>query len=285
MTRTIPGPGDDTDTGAYCAPTDGLGASTLAGRANARVCRRIRRADRSVRARGGRLAGPNHRRPSAVRRQLRLVAGRIGFVFTRQRRQVLDLRGTWRVAPALDAARGPPPNAAVLTRRTPRQLSSAIGATKSTWSWSSVDGTWQRVLNRGTDFPMDPSWSPDGTRVVWHAYPNNLMPWDQSALVVADIDGRRTADDRAARRGRPMPMPASRRTGSRIVCVCDRAGALNVTEISARRRRPADPPRGPMGARRTRLFARRTDDRLYPQRRRRLHALDRGERRRDGRVR
>ncbi len=27
----------------------------------------------------------------------------------------------------------------------------------------SLDGTWQRVLNRGSDFPMDPSWSPDGS--------------------------------------------------------------------------------------------------------------------------
>src|SRR5262245_16284898 len=96
----------------------------------------------------------------------------------------------------------------------------------------SVDGTWQRVLNRGSDFPMDPSWSPDGTRLVWHAYPNTLMPWDQSALVVAEVEG-----------GEPRTIAAAARTayanarfspdGHRLVCVCDRAGALNVTELSA----------------------------------------------------
>ena len=96
----------------------------------------------------------------------------------------------------------------------------------------SVDGTWQRVLNRGSDFPMDPSWSPDGTRLVWHAYPNTLMPWDQSALVVAEVEG-----------GEPRTIAAAARTayanarfspdGHRLVCVCDRGGALNVTEMSA----------------------------------------------------
>ena len=73
----------------------------------------------------------------------------------------------------------------------------------------SVDGTWQRVLNRGSDFPMDPSWSPDGTRLVWHAYPNTLMPWDQSALVVAEVEsGNRERSRR--QRGRRTPMRASR---------------------------------------------------------------------------
>jgi Tol biopolymer transport system component len=65
----------------------------------------------------------------------------------------------------------------------------------------SVDGTWQRVLNRGSDFPMDPSWSPDGRRVVWHAYPNTMMPWDQSALVVVE-----------AERGEPRTIAGAPRT-------------------------------------------------------------------------
>jgi len=96
----------------------------------------------------------------------------------------------------------------------------------------SIDGTWQRVLNRGTDFPMDPSWSPDSTRVIWHAYPNNCMPWDESAVVIADIDG-----------GAPQVIAGAPRTayaqarfspdGTRIACVCDRDGSLNVTEMGA----------------------------------------------------
>lgn len=96
----------------------------------------------------------------------------------------------------------------------------------------SVDGVFQRVLNRGSDFPMDPSWSPDSTRVLWHAYPYNYMPWDESALMVAEIAG-----------GEPHRIAGAPRTayaqarfspdGTRIVCVCDRDGALNVTELSA----------------------------------------------------
>ncbi|MEA2596521.1 MAG: hypothetical protein QOF01_2990 [Thermomicrobiales bacterium] len=95
-----------------------------------------------------------------------------------------------------------------------------------------TDGNWQRVLKHGSDFPMDPSWSPDSKRVIWHAYPNTMMPWDQSAVVMADIEG-----------GEPRTISAAPRTayanarfspdGSRIVCVCDHGGALNVTELSA----------------------------------------------------
>lgn len=65
---------------------------------------------------------------------------------------------------------------------------------------------------------------------VWHAYPNTLMPWDESALVVADLDG-----------GEPRRIAAAPRTayanarfapdGRRIVRVCDRGGSLNVTEL------------------------------------------------------
>ena len=93
------------------------------------------------------------------------------------------------------------------------------------------DGRWQRALNRGDDLPMDPTWSPDGGRVIWHAYPNRLMPWDQSALVVAAVAG-----------GAPRTIAAGDRVayanarfapdGRRIVCLCDRAGALNITEMA-----------------------------------------------------
>lgn len=96
----------------------------------------------------------------------------------------------------------------------------------------SADGSWQRRLNRGSDFPMDPSWSPDSKRLVWHAYPYNCMPWDESALVVADVEN-----------GEPRPIASGARIayanarfspdGRHIVCVCDRSGALNVMEMAA----------------------------------------------------
>jgi dipeptidyl aminopeptidase/acylaminoacyl peptidase len=96
----------------------------------------------------------------------------------------------------------------------------------------SLDGTWQRVLNASSDFPMDPSWSPDSRRLVWHAYPNTLMPWDQSALVVAEIEGSGPRTIAAA----PRTAYANARfspDGNRLVCVCDRSGALNVTLLDA----------------------------------------------------
>lgn len=96
----------------------------------------------------------------------------------------------------------------------------------------SLDGSWQRVLNRGSDFPMDPSWSPDSRRLVWHAYPHNQMPWDESVLVVADIEGEAPRTVAGAARTAYANARFSP-DGSRIACVADRGGALNVTELDA----------------------------------------------------
>ncbi len=95
-----------------------------------------------------------------------------------------------------------------------------------------ADGSAYRKLNRGSDFPMDPSWSPDSRQVIWHAYPYNTMPWDQSALVVADRDG---GEPRVIAAGRRVAYANARFSpdGRRIVCSCDRTGALNVTEMAA----------------------------------------------------
>ncbi len=96
----------------------------------------------------------------------------------------------------------------------------------------SSDGTLERVLNRGSDFPMDPSWSPDSQRLIWHAYPNTLMPWDQSSLVVAGIDSGRLQTISSA----PRVAFANARfspDGGAIVCLCDRNGSLNVTLLDS----------------------------------------------------
>lgn len=48
-----------------------------------------------------------------------------------------------------------------------------------------VDGsTWPvRVSTGRNDFALDPTWSPDGTRVVWHEWDDPHMPWDESRIV------------------------------------------------------------------------------------------------------
>ena len=46
-----------------------------------------------------------------------------------------------------------------------------------------------RVVDASHDFALDPAWSPDGTRLAWHAWDVPAMPWDESVIVVADAGG------------------------------------------------------------------------------------------------
>ncbi len=97
----------------------------------------------------------------------------------------------------------------------------------------STDDMHLRQVSRGSDIPMAPTWSPDGQLLVWHAYPFDAMPWDQSALMVADAfenDSPRVlaSGDRTA-----YAQAAYSPDGSRIVCVCDQSGVLNLMEMNA----------------------------------------------------
>ncbi len=96
---------------------------------------------------------------------------------------------------------------------------------------SAIDGSWQRLLNRGSDIPMTPAWSPDGRRVLWRAYPATCMPWDESAIVCGDVDG---SSPRILASGSRTVFADARFSpdGSRVVCVSDRGGALNVTQLA-----------------------------------------------------
>ena len=96
----------------------------------------------------------------------------------------------------------------------------------------SVDGSMQRIFSRNAEFPMAPAWSPDSRKLVWHAYPDHMMPWDQSALIVGDVDAGTSAviasGDRVAYANASFSPD-----GNAIVCVCDQNGALNVTLLDA----------------------------------------------------
>ena len=46
---------------------------------------------------------------------------------------------------------------------------------------------WPQILTGGHDFYMQPRWSPDGKRFAWVAWDHPNMPWDGTALYVADV--------------------------------------------------------------------------------------------------
>jgi len=97
----------------------------------------------------------------------------------------------------------------------------------------SADGNWTARVNRGSDIPLAPCWHPDSRRLIWAAYPYDLMPWDQSAIVTASIGGDQRPQVIAGGNRVAWAQPRFSPDGQRIVCVADQSGFLNVTEINA----------------------------------------------------
>jgi dipeptidyl aminopeptidase/acylaminoacyl peptidase len=50
------------------------------------------------------------------------------------------------------------------------------------------DGQWPVRLTTGSDFALDPAWSPDSSTVAWVEWDVPAMPWDSSRIVVRDAD-------------------------------------------------------------------------------------------------
>jgi dipeptidyl aminopeptidase/acylaminoacyl peptidase len=54
---------------------------------------------------------------------------------------------------------------------------------------AACDGSWVRRLSGAEDdeYVAEPKWSPDGRMLVWMQWPHYDMPWDEAAIVVADV--------------------------------------------------------------------------------------------------
>ncbi|RIK36040.1 MAG: hypothetical protein DCC58_19775, partial [Chloroflexi bacterium] len=62
---------------------------------------------------------------------------------------------------------------------------------------ASMDGSQVRCMTStdpaDDEYVAEPKWSPDGSKLVWMQWPHYDMPWDECALVVADVaSGERT---------------------------------------------------------------------------------------------
>ena len=86
-------------------------------------------------------------------------------------------------------------------------------------------GPWPVRLSAGADFAMDPCWSPDGTTVAWHEWDVPAMPWDESRIVTAPVDGSAPPVLVAGGAGVSVQQPRYSATGH-LGYLCDASGWL-----------------------------------------------------------
>jgi dipeptidyl aminopeptidase/acylaminoacyl peptidase len=83
------------------------------------------------------------------------------------------------------------------------------------------------TVSTGADYSFDPAWSPDGRLVVWHEWNFPAMPWDESHIVMRELDGGRVtvvAGGKGVATGQPRFAP----DGSALAYVSDATGWMNV---------------------------------------------------------
>jgi dipeptidyl aminopeptidase/acylaminoacyl peptidase len=95
-------------------------------------------------------------------------------------------------------------------------------------AWLAEDGPWPVRLSARADFCFDPVWSPDGRLVAWAEWDVPAMPWDDSRIMVAPVDGSKGPIAVAL----PGPVAASQPRfspdGSALGLLCDGGGWVNL---------------------------------------------------------
>ncbi|MBI2170268.1 MAG: S9 family peptidase [Actinobacteria bacterium] len=94
------------------------------------------------------------------------------------------------------------------------------------------DGSaWPIKVSHDADYAFDPSWSPDGRRVVWQEWDFPDMPWDGSRIAMATLDGPRPEEPvrvLTARSGSSASQPRYSFDGAQLAWVSDETGFENV---------------------------------------------------------
>jgi dipeptidyl aminopeptidase/acylaminoacyl peptidase len=91
-----------------------------------------------------------------------------------------------------------------------------------------LDGrSWPVRLSDGNDFALDPSWSPDSSRVAWHEWDVPAMPWDGSRIALRGAGASGSVEVVAGGPGVAVAQPRWSADG-RLGFLCDSGGWMNV---------------------------------------------------------
>lgn len=95
-----------------------------------------------------------------------------------------------------------------------------------------LDGSaWPARISGGADYAFDPAWSADGRRIVWHEWDFPNMPWDESRVAMATLDGLRAEGSPEAivsGDGVAVSQPRFSPDGTRLAWVSDATGWANL---------------------------------------------------------
>jgi dipeptidyl aminopeptidase/acylaminoacyl peptidase len=93
-----------------------------------------------------------------------------------------------------------------------------------------LDGSAPPVVASDASYAWDPAWSLDGVSLAWHEWDLPAMPWQESRVVVAEVDAGRVRNRRvvAGGRGAATGQPRFSPDGARLGFLSDRTGWLNL---------------------------------------------------------